>query len=40
MGHESVLEIDSGDTVVLWTRVSDNQIGPDSDVTSTPVSTS
>ncbi len=32
VGHEPVLEIDSGDTVVLWTRdVSDNQIGPDSD---------
>ncbi|HEX5621808.1 MAG TPA: acetamidase/formamidase family protein [Solirubrobacteraceae bacterium] len=30
--HEPVLEIDSGDTVVVWTRdVSDNQIGPDSD---------
>jgi acetamidase/formamidase len=29
VGHEPVLEIDSGDTVVLWTRdVSDNQIGP------------
>jgi acetamidase/formamidase len=33
VGHEPVLEIDSGDTVVVWTRdVSDNQIGPDSDV--------
>ncbi len=32
VGHEPVLEIDSGDTVVVWTRdVSDNQIGPDSD---------
>ena len=32
-GHEPVLGIDSGDTVVVWTRdVSDNQIGPDSDV--------
>jgi acetamidase/formamidase len=32
VSHEPVLEIDSGDTVVLWTRdVSDNQIGPDSD---------
>ena len=32
-GHEPVLTIDSGDTVVVWTRdVSDNQIGPDSDV--------
>jgi acetamidase/formamidase len=32
VSHESVLEIDSGDTVVVWTRdVSDNQIGPDSD---------
>jgi acetamidase/formamidase len=31
-GHEPVLGIDSGDTVVVWTRdVSDNQIGPDSD---------
>jgi acetamidase/formamidase len=31
-GHEPVLEIDSGDTVVVWTRdVSDNQIGPGSD---------
>jgi len=31
-GHEPVLEIESGDTVVVWTRdVSDNQIGPDSD---------
>ena len=30
-GHEPVLGIDSGDTVVVWTRdVSDNQIGPDS----------
>ena len=33
VGHEPVLAIDSGDTVVVWTRdVSDNQIGPDSDV--------
>ena len=32
-GNEPVLGIDSGDTVVVWTRdVSDNQIGPDSDV--------
>jgi acetamidase/formamidase len=32
IGNEPVLEIDSGDTVVVWTRdVSDNQIGPDSD---------
>jgi acetamidase/formamidase len=32
VGHEPVLEIESGDTVVVWTRdVSDNQIGPDSD---------
>ena len=32
VGHEPILEIDSGDTVVVWTRdVSDNQIGPDSD---------
>jgi acetamidase/formamidase len=31
-GNEPVLGIDSGDTVVLWTRdVSDNQIGPSSD---------
>jgi acetamidase/formamidase len=31
-GTEPVLEIDSGDTVVVWTRdVSDNQIQPDSD---------
>jgi acetamidase/formamidase len=31
-GNESVLGIDPGDTVVVWTRdVSDNQIGPDSD---------
>jgi acetamidase/formamidase len=31
-GNESVLMVDSGDTVVVWTRdVSDNQIGPDSD---------
>ena len=31
-GNEPVLRIDSGDTVVVWTRdVSDNQIGPDSD---------
>jgi acetamidase/formamidase len=31
--NEPVLSIDSGDTVVVWTRdVSDNQIGPDSDV--------
>ncbi|HEY2651091.1 MAG TPA: acetamidase/formamidase family protein [Solirubrobacteraceae bacterium] len=32
MGNEPVLAIDSGDTVVVWTRdVSDNQIGPQSD---------
>jgi acetamidase/formamidase len=32
-GHEPVLSVDDGDTVVVWTRdVSDNQIGPDSDV--------
>jgi acetamidase/formamidase len=32
VSHEPVLEIDSGDTVVVWTRdVSDNQIGPGSD---------
>jgi acetamidase/formamidase len=31
-GHEPVLSIDPGDTVVVWTReVSDNQITPDSD---------
>jgi acetamidase/formamidase len=31
-GNEPVLGVDSGDTVVVWTRdVSDNQIGPDSD---------
>jgi acetamidase/formamidase len=31
-GNEPVLAVDSGDTVVVWTRdVSDNQIGPDSD---------
>ena len=31
-GNEPVLVVDSGDTVVVWTRdVSDNQIGPDSD---------
>lgn len=30
--NEPVLMVDSGDTVVVWTRdVSDNQIGPDSD---------
>src|SRR5947209_12990649 len=30
-GNEPVLEIDSGDTVVVWTRdVSDNQLRPDS----------
>jgi acetamidase/formamidase len=32
VGNEPVLEIESGDTVVVWTRdVSDNQIGPNSD---------
>jgi acetamidase/formamidase len=32
MGNEPVLGIDTGDTVVVWTRdVSDNQIAPDSD---------
>jgi acetamidase/formamidase len=32
-GNEPALTIDSGDTLVVWTRdVSDNQIGPDSDV--------
>jgi acetamidase/formamidase len=37
VGHEPVLEIDSGDTVVVWTRdVSDNQIGPDSDASVIP----
>jgi acetamidase/formamidase len=31
-GHDPVLNVESGDTVVVWTRdVSDNQIGPDSD---------
>jgi len=36
-GHEPVLGIDSGDTVVVWTRdVSDNQIGPDSDSSVIP----
>jgi acetamidase/formamidase len=31
-GNQPVLVVDSGDTVVVWTRdVSDNQIGPDSD---------
>ncbi len=31
--NEPVLGIDSGDTVVVWTReITDNQIGPDSDV--------
>jgi acetamidase/formamidase len=31
-GHDPVITVDSGDTVVVWTRdVSDNQIGPDSD---------
>src|SRR3954451_18915714 len=30
--HEPVLAVDSGDTLVVWTRdVSDNQIGPDSE---------
>jgi acetamidase/formamidase len=34
-GLEPVLGIDSGDTVVVWTRdVSDNQIGPDSDAST------
>src|SRR5690242_19023842 len=33
--HEPVLTIDSGDTVVVWTRdVSDNQITPDSDASA------
>jgi acetamidase/formamidase len=37
VGHEPVLEIESGDTVVVWTRdVSDNQIGPDSDASVVP----
>jgi acetamidase/formamidase len=36
-GHPPALEIDSGDTVVVWTRdVSDNQIGPDSDASVLP----
>ena len=31
-GNEPVLDVGSGDTVVVWTRdVSDNQIGPNSD---------
>jgi acetamidase/formamidase len=35
--NEPVLEIESGDTVVVWTRdVSDNQIGPDSDSSVIP----
>jgi acetamidase/formamidase len=34
-GNEPVLGIDSGDTVVVWTRdVSDNQIGPESDTSA------
>ena len=34
-GNEPVLGVDSGDTVVVWTRdVSDNQIGPDSDTSA------
>src|SRR4051794_33704556 len=34
-GHEPVLTVESGDTVVVWTRdVSDNQIGPDSDTSA------
>jgi acetamidase/formamidase len=34
-GNEPVLAIESGDTVVVWTRdVSDNQIGPDSDASA------
>jgi acetamidase/formamidase len=34
-GHEPVLEIESGDTVVVWTRdVSDNQITPESDTSA------
>ena len=33
--NEPLITIDSGDTVVVWTRdVSDNQIGPDSDVSA------
>jgi acetamidase/formamidase len=32
-GHEPVIAVDDGDTVVVWSRdVSDDQIGPDSDV--------
>jgi acetamidase/formamidase len=35
VGNEPILEIESGDTVVVWTRdVSDNQIGPDSDTSA------
>jgi acetamidase/formamidase len=35
VGNEPVLEIDSGDTVVVWTRdVSDNQITPESDTSA------
>jgi acetamidase/formamidase len=37
VGHEPVIAIDSGDTVVVETRdVSDNQIGPDSDASVIP----
>jgi len=33
--NEPVLTVDSGDTVVVWTRdISDNQIGPDSDASA------
>jgi acetamidase/formamidase len=36
-GHEPALEIESGDTVVVWTRdVSDNQITPESDASVIP----
>ncbi len=36
-GYEPALRIDSGDTVVVWTRdVSDNQIGPESDASVIP----
>ena len=34
-GQEPVATIESGDTVVVWTRdVSDNQVGPDSDASA------
>ena len=35
VGNDPQLVIDSGDTVILWTRdVSDNQVGPDSDASA------